>query len=475
MYPFLGMRGTGDWLTNMRPQNWRQTLLRLFPNGDAPLTAVMSMLGSESVDDPHYHWWTKGLANQRAALTGNGVFTDAALTVPYTHGAIAGDTLYLRMAAADVDKFRVTHEVMIRCSFDPNVDVVGKAIYRHRAGANSAIGVYLLEADDNSVHHDLSDADVAWIIGSINPEGGGAPQSIMYDPVEWENYTQIFKTAIEETETARNTRLRVGNTNDGGWSMAKEEALQLHGLELEKAFIFGVPSVRTGANGKPERTTAGIRRFITTNKFNFPAVGGIWTTTGDAWLDTCLEQVFRYGKQEKLALCGSGTLLGINRLIKANGTIELTQVTKAYGIAVNQWITPFGILNIKTHPLFTVEPTTRNSMLVIDPPFLKYRYLQNRDTHLKENVQANDADEKKDQWITEAGLEVHHEEAHAWFDGIGLNNFGPTTTTASPTTLATSEPPTTLASTLHTTVIPTTLLTTHAATTLLTSAAPTTL
>ena len=46
--PFLGMRGTGDWVTNQRPENWRQTLLRLYPNGKAPLTAILSMLKSES-------------------------------------------------------------------------------------------------------------------------------------------------------------------------------------------------------------------------------------------------------------------------------------------------------------------------------------------------------------------------------------------------------------------------------------------
>ena len=41
---FLGMRGNGDWVDGQRPLNWRQNILRLYPNGQAPLTAMLSMM-----------------------------------------------------------------------------------------------------------------------------------------------------------------------------------------------------------------------------------------------------------------------------------------------------------------------------------------------------------------------------------------------------------------------------------------------
>jgi hypothetical protein len=44
--------GTGDWVADQRPMNWRQQILKLYPNGQAPLTAILSMLGSERVNDP---------------------------------------------------------------------------------------------------------------------------------------------------------------------------------------------------------------------------------------------------------------------------------------------------------------------------------------------------------------------------------------------------------------------------------------
>ena len=52
---FLGMRGTGDWATYQRPENWRETILYLYPNGSAPLTAILSKLREERVDDPIFH------------------------------------------------------------------------------------------------------------------------------------------------------------------------------------------------------------------------------------------------------------------------------------------------------------------------------------------------------------------------------------------------------------------------------------
>ena len=52
---FLGMRGNGDWATDQRPKNWRQKVLQLYPNGDAPLTAVLSLMKNENTDDPEFN------------------------------------------------------------------------------------------------------------------------------------------------------------------------------------------------------------------------------------------------------------------------------------------------------------------------------------------------------------------------------------------------------------------------------------
>ena len=49
---FLGMRGSGDWATDQRPKNWREWIFHLYHNGMAPLTAILSKMKEQSVDDP---------------------------------------------------------------------------------------------------------------------------------------------------------------------------------------------------------------------------------------------------------------------------------------------------------------------------------------------------------------------------------------------------------------------------------------
>lgn len=53
----LGLRGSGSFSADERPKNWREMLLYLFPNGEAPLTAVLSLLKSEGTDDPEFNYW----------------------------------------------------------------------------------------------------------------------------------------------------------------------------------------------------------------------------------------------------------------------------------------------------------------------------------------------------------------------------------------------------------------------------------
>ena len=48
----LGVRGTGQFTNDFRPTNYRELYTFLEPNGDAPLQALLAMMGSESTDDP---------------------------------------------------------------------------------------------------------------------------------------------------------------------------------------------------------------------------------------------------------------------------------------------------------------------------------------------------------------------------------------------------------------------------------------
>jgi len=374
------------------------------------------------------------LPTQAATVTG--VYTDSGLTAAYSSGGVVGSTLYLKMSASDIIHFRVGHTVVMRDASDFTVDVVGKVTARTSNGSSSSIGVKLLEADDNSAYsHDLSDCDKVLVIGSVNAEGAAMPSAIAYDPDKLYNYTQIFRTSLSITRTARKTKLRTGDQ----YKEAKREALELHGIEMEKAFLFGIPYEGTGDNGKPERTTEGLITCLRTNNsgnvadFQLDATyhGKNWLDVGggDEFLNEYLEQLFRYGRQEKLAVCGTGALLGINRLAQAGSHFTMTSVTKAYGINVTEWVTPFGKIYLKTHPLFNIESTLRNSMLLFEPENCVYRYIDDTNFYAESEKGAAAAgtnggriDGTQEEFLTEAGLEYHHPYTAAFLNGVGLNH-----------------------------------------------------
>ncbi len=425
MTAFLGMRGTGDWATNQRPENWRQSILFLDPNGSAPLTAISSMLASESTDDPKYHWWTKTLPTQGGSLTN--VFTDPNLATAYVSGATSGDVLYIQLAEALADEFREGHQVKIGKSQDYRYDTRGKVLGVAKNGASSFLTVKLTE--DADATYDLDEADVVHIIGNMNPQGGTMPDAVSYDPVQHTNVTSILRTPLSITRTARKTRLRTGDA----YQELKREALQLHSIEIEKHLLWSSFYEGIGANGKPETTTRGLIPAIIENEpnnvFSYHTdtdySGKTWLMAGEDWLDNSLEVLFRYGSTDKMAFAGSGALLGINRLAKTNGQIQLIGEVVSYGIKVMRWDLPFGTLFIKTHPLFSFTAVNRYDMVVFEPQKLRLRILDDTDFYSDPQDQKNRNNRKDgtdEEWLTELGLEYHHTPAFGFLNGVGLDN-----------------------------------------------------
>jgi hypothetical protein len=240
------------------------------------------------------------------------------------------------------------------------------------------------------------------VVGSHHPEGVGAPSAIVYDPTVVSNYTQIFRNTLEQTNTARATHLRTGDQ----YAQAKRECLLLHQIEMEKAFLFGVGHEGTGSNGQPERGTRGMLFHITTNVKDWSAGVDI-----DSFEDWC-EDLFRYGSNEKMWLGGAKTINVMNKLARINGHMELLPSTQTYGMDVQRWLTPFGRLNLKLHPLFSENATFNKWAFIFDMPQLRYRYLKGRDTKFLANRQAPDYDTVKDEYMSEAGLEGRFESAH---------------------------------------------------------------
>lgn len=430
---FLGMRGNGDWVTGQRPLNWRQKILKLYPNGQAPLTAMLSMMGSSRVDDPEFNWWTQVQTSVDGDVAG--IYTVADLSAAYAGGGVAGTTVFVHVTDSSIfNRVRQGHVILLRDASDWTVDVVGKITEVHRGTNYEVYAVRLLEADDNStLGNDLQNCDNFKIIGNANPEGGEMPDAIALNPVKVYNNTQIFRTSLSITRTARMTRLRTGDQ----YQKAKAEALEMHSWEMELAFWWGIRTENIGDNGKPERTTMGaipfIRQFAAANCDDFTLnptyAGQTWAAAGETWFKFYLEQIFRYGADQKMAFVGSGALLGIDALAMAGGQINLVPGAKTYGMQIREWRTPFGSIYMKTHPLFSYDATTRNMMVILEPKELGYRYISDTEFYGESSSKKHPEgygqrriDGTNEEYLTECGLEFGLPQKCAVLNGFGQDS-----------------------------------------------------
>lgn len=434
MPAFLGMRGTGDWATNEAPEDWRQGILYLNPNGGTVLTGMLSMLGSEVAEDYRYHWWTKVLPEQAADVTG--VYKDSNLSSAYSgDNYSSGQVVYLKMAEADIPQFRVGHTVNIEVIDDYRYRTFGEITSTFSNGANSYISVRLLMDTDSTYDIDNGTVDFVEIAGNDNEQGAEMPQGVSYQPVEYENCTQIWRTPLRITNTARATKVRTKDT----YMEMQREALELHALEIEKSILWGKKSVTTGANSEPKTTTDGIATVIVDAAANGNSTasayhldsdysGKTWLQGGKDWLNAKLTDNYRWGSMEKFGLIGDYGFNALADLAEISADINLRPGTVSYGIKVIEWMLPNGgVLYLKQHPLFAQSSTHRRDLLILEPNRLKWRYIEGRDTHFIEDPQDkrnrnNSRDATEEEYLTEAGLEYHFPQTMAYLTGLGKDN-----------------------------------------------------
>jgi len=396
MAAVAGLRGTGDWGTDERPKNFREMILWRDPNGKAPLTALMSKMRKRPTDDAEFAWFEEELNAWRGQLNG------AITTTTTTAFAIdsgdakelkAGDLLLVESAE------NVDYDAEVVMITTTPTTTTGLTVTRGALGTTAAT---------------ISDNVYLTKIGSIYAEGTASPDATSRNPTKYYNYTQIFKDAYELTGTAEQTKLRTGDpvAND------KKRKMFDHAAAEEYAWIFGKRWEGTGSNGKPMRGTGGLLYFLALayDAGNTHCMK-IWTTaaTESTYLDA-VYKLFDYntvgggGGNERIVFCGNGYLNTLNKVAKAESSsrVNFSETIKYYGMELEKWRLPQGTLYFKTHPLFNTHSRFTNSAIYIDPGAITYRPMKNRDTKFKDNIQNNDEDTRKGQWMTEAGIEFTH-------------------------------------------------------------------
>jgi hypothetical protein len=358
----------------------------LEPNGDAPLQALLSMAGAESTDDPKY-------SNFRDHMPDRTLVASAAVA--------SASTATVVMKDSDENRFVVAGSIIISSK-------TGEVA--HVTAYDDATNTLTLVRNIGGTAHQIAADDEWFVAGFAAKEGADTPEPITFDSTVAYNYTQIFRQAFSLSGTLDQTYLRTGPKADE----MRTKALKIHMSDIERAMFFGRKHIINPTSAEPTRFTGGIINEITgvTDLATATVPGRMSEEEFDALL---IDKIFAWGSKEKLCFCGpkiAGHMQGMGK-----DRWQPQQVSGTYGIGFVRYQTFSGDLLVHVHPQFRQVPGMENSAIILDFPYIKYRFLQNRDTQLLEGRQGNGEDRKKDEYLTECGLELLQDMVHHYIKG----------------------------------------------------------
>ena len=388
MAAIQGMRGTGEFSSDFRPKNYRELFTLLEPNGNAPLNALLSMGSSESTDDPEYKNFRDELP-ERVLTTSAAVADTSTGTVPVANG--------------DDNKYAISGAILVN-------QTTGEVM--HVTADYSATNVVVTRNIGGTSHQIASGAKL-FVAGFAAAEGASSPTAITFDATVASNYTQIFRTAFQVTNTLGSTYLRTGDKMDE----AMTKALKLHMSDIERAMFFGKKHEANGSTNAPTRYTGGLINSMTnvtdiTTDFASYGGGSAGNMTEEGFDDLLISSVFKFGSKQKIAFVGETVANHLQQIGKNRW--RPTAIEGAYGVNLTQYETFAGDLMVHLHPQFRQLAHMKTSMVIVDFPYLSYRYLEGRDTQLLENRQSPDADTIKHEYLSECGLELLQDKVHSY-------------------------------------------------------------
>lgn len=380
MAQIIGTRSTGNITSNKIVIDMSNDIALLEPN-ESPFMSFMKLakknvLGCSS---PKFEWLEDDLGARWDSINNGAGYLSTDVTLVVADGTI--------FTARDLVKVPRTGEVMSVTSIATNTLTVVRAFGTTAAAA-------------------LVDKDPLVIVGNASEEGAVARvlKSTLETPKF--NYTQIFRTSFGVTNTEDNTKMY--GQKDLAYQRRKKGVE--HKIDMARSFYFGEKKLdTTGTN--PRRATGGLLSWLTDN--NYDAGGALTQSEFD---NNISEVVFKYGSKNKILLCSARMLSVINGW--AMGKLMINQEAAKFGLSIMEYITPFGTYSLMNDQKMLEGAVYGGYGIILDPENIKYRFLEGRDTKLNTNIQAPDADETKEEYITEAGLEVRLPKTHAVITGV---------------------------------------------------------
>ena len=383
----------------------------------APFTLILDAESSKPAKSYKVEWAEKGsdfnnagFAPKWANINGGNV-TAGATTLTVDDGAGNGTGYYFK--PNDTVKVLRTGELM-------NVTAPASATtITVTRGLGLVAGTALLDNDD------------LVIVGTAYQENANVATPQSFQEIWKFNYTQIFRNAVGASRTQTQVENYLGDER----TRRRMEAGIEHRIDIERAFLYGERNLRTAtpptgaATSSPYHSTGGFFYWANANIVN--AAGTL--TEPEVW-NFC-QNVFQHtAGGDSRTLFASPLHCSVFDLI-AGARMMTAPKEDTYGLAIKQWVTSHGTLNIVKHRLLetgfnsniavtsstggtgTTTTTTATTgyggfAIAVNIPSLTYRPLQT--TQLLVDRQGPGVDGYIDEYLTECGLQMELPALHGW-------------------------------------------------------------
>ena len=378
-----GTRTTAVQLTETRRvRDVFPSMLKLEPEA-APLTVLMGKARKKDAEDPKIEWFELERLPKQDLLNASVASGDTTITV----------TNYKYFRAGDILQFIETGEQVLVSATPTTTTVTVTRTWGEVSAAAVTNGTKIR------------------IVGNASEEDALGRDVISVERAAKFNYLGILREPFSISNTAKVTKTFAGVD----FEEDAVESLLKHRVDLEDMFLQGQRYEDTSGT-EPRRSTRGIVRWISTLVVN---VGGDLT---EVVFDAFLRRLFRFGTKSKVLLCAPIATQAISGFAKSK--LRPSDVMmKSYGMALTEYISPFGKVILANHNLMTNDSLQDFDGLAgyaigVDLGNVEMRHMKGRITVRNENIQANDRDGRRDEYLSEAGLQVGLEKTHGLLTGI---------------------------------------------------------
>lgn len=411
----MATRGIESILTDRRVLDWGDKIMKLGIDV-APFLVISRALSKEpaknqvfiSFEDQPYTRWI--FVNTAGTLDGTTVDTSFSLAAAGAGGDAGG---FLNVGDLIWDKTQNGYLWLTKVTRGaPDTFAVVKD-YSGKGIANMALSTQsgkTFDTSDTTADTAIAPAqsDVCVKVSNTWEDGGLSADPIALNLEKSFNFIQKFKSSYN---VDRETMLSELNGEPELKRLQARKAVE-HLKDLEWQFILGkkdarvYAGARTGSTGKYIYTTGGLY------------FSGMNEDTVETLTETAARSFFRAalrpdrGPREKLLIAGGLLVEGID--VWSVGRLVTKEGVKKTGLHIVQYKMAGGLIDILPHPL--LEDELEGVGFLMDMSVLKQKVFD--DTKLSTGIQANDAEERLDQYITQVGLKLGLLEHHRMISGI---------------------------------------------------------